>query len=44
MEILKGIQPGDTIVTGPFSVLRTLKNNTKVRIESAPAAPTAQGT
>jgi len=44
MEILKGVQPGDVIVTGSFSVLRTLKNNTKVRVEKAPAMPGAQGT
>ena len=44
MEILKGVQPGDVIVTGSFSVLRTLKNNTKVRIEAAPATPTPAAT
>jgi HlyD family secretion protein len=44
MEILKGVQPGDAIVTGSFSVLRTLKNNTKVRIETAPAMPIPSGT
>ena len=44
IEILKGVQPGDTIVTGSFSVLRTLKNDTKVRIDNTPAATTAQGT
>jgi HlyD family secretion protein len=44
MELLKGVQPGDVIVTGSFSVLRTLKNNTKVRIETAPAMPTPTGT
>lgn len=44
MEILKGIQPDDTIVTGPFSVLRTLKNNTKIRVENTPAAPSPAGT
>ena len=36
IEILKGVQPGDVIVTGSFSVLRTLKNNTKVRIDNTP--------
>jgi HlyD family secretion protein len=41
MEILKGIQPGDVIVTGSFSVLRTLKNHTKVSIESTPPVMTA---
>lgn len=44
IEILKGVQPGDTIVTGSFSVLRTLKNETKVRIENTPAPTGAQGT
>jgi HlyD family secretion protein len=39
MEVLHGVQPGETIVTGPFSVLRTLKNNTKIRIENTPATP-----
>ena len=39
MEILKGVQPGDDIVTGSFSVLRTLKNNTKVRIDNTPVTP-----
>jgi HlyD family secretion protein len=44
MEITKGVQPGDVIVTGSFSVLRTLKNHTKVTVENTPAAPTTQGT
>jgi len=44
MEILKGVQPGDVIVTGSFSVLRTLKNNTKVRVENTPAMPAPQAT
>ncbi len=44
MEILKGVQPGDVIVTGSFSVLRTLKNNTKVRIENTPVMPNPAGT
>jgi HlyD family secretion protein len=43
MEVVKGIQPGNTIVTGSFSVLRTLKNNTKVRIDNTPVTPGAQG-
>jgi len=44
IEILKGVQPGDTIVTGSFSVLRTLKNGTKVRVENTPAVATTPGT
>ena len=39
MEILKGVQPGDEIVTGSFSVLRTLKNNTKVKTDNSAKAP-----
>jgi HlyD family secretion protein len=35
IEIVKGVQPGDVIVTGSFSVLRTLKNNTKVQIDNS---------
>jgi len=38
LEVIKGLQPGDEIVTGPFSVLRTLKNHTKVNVtQGAPA-------
>jgi HlyD family secretion protein len=36
VEVTKGIQQGDEIVTGSYQVLRTLKNNTKVKIEKAP--------
>jgi HlyD family secretion protein len=44
MEVLKGLQPDDVIVTGSFSVLRTLKNNTKVRINNTPVTTSAKGT
>lgn len=42
VEVVKGLQPGDSIVTGSFQVLRTMKNNTKVKIEKTPppGAPT----
>ena len=36
VEIVKGLQPGDQIVTGSFQALRTLKDNTKVKIEKTP--------
>jgi len=39
MEILKGLKPGDEIVTGSFSVLRTLKNNTKIKVDNSGAKP-----
>ena len=43
MEVLKGVQPGDVIVTGSFSVLRTLKNNTKVRIDNTAVTTPGKG-
>ena len=43
VEITKGLQPGDEIVTGSYQVLRTLKNNTKVKVDnSAPAGGSAK--
>ena len=35
VEVLKGVQPNDEIVSGPFSVLRTLKNHTKVKVDNS---------
>jgi HlyD family secretion protein len=35
MEVLSGVKPGDEIVTGSFSVLRTLKNNAKVKVDNS---------
>jgi HlyD family secretion protein len=39
VEVLKGIQPNDEIVSGPFSVLRTLKNHTKVKVDNSGLNP-----
>lgn len=45
VEVTKGLQPNDVIVTGPFSVLRTLKNHTKVTVDNSglmkPGGPSA---
>ena len=44
VEVLKGVQPNDQIVSGPFSVLRTLKNHTKVKVDNSalnPVGPTS---
>ncbi|MBI4164697.1 MAG: efflux RND transporter periplasmic adaptor subunit [Acidobacteria bacterium] len=41
IEILKGVNPGEEIVTGTFSVLRSLKNNAKVKIDNKPQKPVA---
>jgi HlyD family secretion protein len=34
IEVLKGLQPGDQIVTGSYRVLRTLRNHAKVKIDN----------
>jgi HlyD family secretion protein len=36
IEILNGLGENDEIVTGPYQVLRTLKDNTRIKIEKAP--------
>jgi HlyD family secretion protein len=44
VEVLKGVQANEEIVSGPFSVLRTLKNHTKVKVDNTalkPAGPTS---
>jgi len=39
MEVVKGVQPNDEIISGPFSVLRTLKNHTKVKVDNSALKP-----
>lgn len=34
IEVLKGLQAGDQIVTGNYQVLRTLKNDAKVKVDN----------
>ncbi|MEO8726090.1 MAG: efflux RND transporter periplasmic adaptor subunit [Acidobacteriaceae bacterium] len=41
VEIVSGLKEGDQVVTGPYRVLRNLKNQTRVKIEK-PAANTEQ--
>jgi HlyD family secretion protein len=36
LEIVNGLSENDEIVTGPYQVLRTLKENTKIKVEKAP--------
>jgi len=35
VEVVKGVQSNDQIISGPFSVLRTLKNHTKVKVDNS---------
>jgi HlyD family secretion protein len=39
VEVLKGTQPNDEIISGPFSVLRTLKNYTKIKVDNGALKP-----
>jgi HlyD family secretion protein len=39
VEVLKGVQPNDVIISGPFSALRTLKNHTRVKVDNSPLKP-----
>ena len=43
VEVVKGVQANDVIVTGPFSVLRTLKNRTKVTLDNSGTKPGGPG-
>jgi len=36
IEIVDGLAENDEIVTGPYQVLRTLKDNTKIKVEQTP--------
>jgi len=44
IEVAKGISVGDEIVTGSFSVLRSLKNNAKIKIDNKPKKVEAAAT
>jgi HlyD family secretion protein len=39
IEVLSGLKPGDEIVTGSYKTLRTLKNDTRVKVIDANALP-----
>jgi HlyD family secretion protein len=37
IEVLDGVKEGDQIVTGSYEVIRTIRNNAKVKIDNKPA-------
>ena len=39
IEVLSGLAEGDQIVTGPYQVIRTIKNGSVVKIDNKPATP-----
>ncbi len=42
IEVLKGLQPGDQIVTGSYQVIRTLRNDAKVKVDNKTPARTME--
>lgn len=43
IEVKKGLQEGDEIVTGSYKVLRSLKNNSAVRVDNSTPAVNLEG-
>ena len=43
IEVTKGLEEGDTIITGSYKVLRTLKNNAGVKVNNAMPKPEESG-
>ncbi len=39
IEVLKGLKEGDEIITGSYKVIRTLRNEAKVKVDNAVKAP-----
>jgi HlyD family secretion protein len=42
-EVLSGVQAGDTVVAGPYQVIRDLKDSTRVRQQKQGEGPAAGG-
>jgi HlyD family secretion protein len=38
IEVLTGLEPGDTIVTGSYKAIRTMKNNARIKVDNSIAA------
>jgi HlyD family secretion protein len=39
VEVLSGLKEGEQLITGPYQVIRTIKNGASVKIDNKPAAP-----
>jgi len=38
VEVLSGVKPGEEIVTGSYQVLRTLKNDARIKVDNSAKA------
>jgi HlyD family secretion protein len=41
VQVLNGLKPGDVIITGSYSALRTLRNGAKIRVNNTPPPQSA---
>ena len=39
IEVLSGLKEGDEIVTGSYQVIRTIRNEAKVKVDNKPRGP-----
>ena len=39
IEVLSGVKPGDEIVTGPYQIIRTIKNGAVIKVDNKPPMP-----
>jgi len=44
IEVTSGLQDGEQIITGSYKVIRTLRNEAKVKIDNKPPAKTDSNT
>ena len=42
IEVLGGLKDAEEIITGSYRVIRTIRNETKIKVDNAPAARTTQ--
>ncbi len=38
IEVLSGLQPGETIVTGSYKAIRSMKNNAQIKVDNSTPA------
>jgi HlyD family secretion protein len=44
IEVTSGLKPGEEIVTGTYQVIRTLRNDSRVKVDNKkPETPEAKG-
>jgi HlyD family secretion protein len=44
VQVLNGVKPGDEVVTGPYTALRTLANHAKIKVDNSLLAQAAAAT